>query len=26
MMFQYQPREQRLRNEFETLVYQAIVD
>lgn len=26
LMFQYQPREQRVRNEFETLVYQAIVD
>lgn len=26
MMFQYQPRDQRPRDEFETLVYQAIVD
>jgi CubicO group peptidase (beta-lactamase class C family) len=26
LMFQYQPREQRVRDEFETLVYQAIVD
>jgi CubicO group peptidase (beta-lactamase class C family) len=26
MMFQYQPRDQRPRDEFETLVYQAIID
>jgi CubicO group peptidase (beta-lactamase class C family) len=26
MMYQYPPRDQRLRDEFETLVYQAIID